>query len=171
MATSETPSLTNATAPSLVSSQEPFGASRREREAQREAFIKSITRTDVCDLASTHNAMQACCEFREPEYGGFNVCFFVVFPSNDEKWVVRFPIEPALHDVRGKLQSEVATMKLVPCLASIHQPANLAVTDMSSTIRPFPFQLLLPTVPAASWIPTILPADLTLYSNTSVADP
>lgn len=90
---------------------ETYIATRQQRESQREVYINSIKITDVCELASRHNGMKSCHLFRELEHGSFNVCFFVKFPSEDKRWVIRFPIEPVLHNAWEKLQSEVATMK------------------------------------------------------------
>jgi hypothetical protein len=41
----------------------------------------------------------------------YYICFYVGFPDYSTKWVVKVPIEPSIHDVWGKLQSEVATMQ------------------------------------------------------------
>ncbi|RSL41971.1 hypothetical protein CEP54_015649 [Fusarium duplospermum] len=43
--------------------------------------------------------------------GSYNVCFFARF--DDRTWVVRIPIQPVIHNVWGKLQSEVCTMRYI----------------------------------------------------------
>ena len=100
----------------LPSEGEQYGASKLERDRQREEYIKSIKPPDVCKLASNHNKMKPCHEFRKPEHGSFNVCFFVRFPSDGKEWVVRFPICPLLNDAWHKLQSEITTMRSVIAL-------------------------------------------------------
>ncbi len=90
-----------------------YCASKLERDGQRRAYIKSIRKEDVFKLASSYNVGRDCYEFREPEHGSFNVCFFVEFPSDGKQWVVRFPICPVLHEPWRKLQSEIATMECV----------------------------------------------------------
>lgn len=90
---------------------EKYGATKWQRDRQRQTYINSIKTTDVCKLASSHNTGRPCHEFRNPEHGSFNVCFFVRFPFDDKRWVVRFPIKPALYDAWEKLQSEIATME------------------------------------------------------------
>lgn len=45
--------------------------------------------------------------------GSFNVCFFSEFYTVATTWVVRAPIETAVHDAWGKLQSEVHTMQYI----------------------------------------------------------
>ena len=78
------------------SDAESYAASKSEADRQRKTNIKSIPITDVCKLASSHNMAKDCDMFRDPEHGSFNVCFFVRFPSDGKKWVVRFPISPVL---------------------------------------------------------------------------
>lgn len=99
---------TVATPPSLASN----GTSRLERERQRDAYISGIQEEDVIKLASHHNYGREC-TVRRRANGSFNVCFFVEFPSDGQKWVVRFPICPVLHEPWQKLRSEVATMEYV----------------------------------------------------------
>lgn len=92
---------------------------RIKQECQQ--FIAGIQTANVCALASRYNANRACTTFAEPKHGSYNVCFFVDFGGDNhgdgddkptQRWVVRFPL-PSVHDVIGKLRSEVATMKLV----------------------------------------------------------
>lgn len=88
-----------------------YCASKSERDAHRLAYIEAIQAEAVLKLASSHNRGRDCIEFRERAHGSFNVCFFVEFPSDGTKWVVRFPICPVIHDPWRKLQAEVATME------------------------------------------------------------
>jgi hypothetical protein len=88
-----------------------------------DAFIASIDCSSICNLASTfHPQGKPCRVFCEPKKGSYNVCFFVVFLSDeggadtDEKWVVRLPLMPRLAFPDEKIRSEIATMKCVFCL-------------------------------------------------------
>jgi Phosphotransferase enzyme family len=83
-----------------------------------DAFIASIDCSKICDLASTfHPQGKPCRVFREPKKGSYNVCFFIVFLSDegdtdtDEKWVIRLPLIPRLAFPEEKMRSEIATMK------------------------------------------------------------
>lgn len=91
----------------------PRMTSLQERNKQRAAYNRAIRKEDVLKLASSHNHGKECTEFRERDNGSFNVCFFVEFPSDGQKWVVRFPICPVLHEPWQKLQCEVATIEYV----------------------------------------------------------
>lgn len=88
-----------------------LGTSKMERHRQRDACIDAISTEDVYRLAASHNLVRECHEFRARENGSFNVCFFVEFPSDGQRWVVRFPIVPLLYEPWQKLQSEIATMQ------------------------------------------------------------
>lgn len=81
-----------------------------QRDDEEESFIASIDRSAVCALASSHNDEKPC-RIVNSVRGGFNVCFFIEFRNCITTWVVRIPIEPAVHGVWDKLQSEVATMR------------------------------------------------------------
>jgi hypothetical protein len=53
---------------------------------------------------------------KEPQRGSYNVCFPVIFASDQEnnegeKWMVRFPLLPRLPLWEERLQSEITTMK------------------------------------------------------------
>ena len=85
-----------------------------QTERRRKDFIGSIDPGAVCRLATRHHGSMPCRMFRtEPASGSFNVCYFVEFPSDGTRWVVRVPIAPVIQDVWAKLQSEVATMRYV----------------------------------------------------------
>ncbi|ATY63013.1 kinase-like domain [Cordyceps militaris] len=99
-----------------------YGTSRLERERHRDAYINAIRKDDVFKLASSHNHDKECTEFRERENGSFHVCFFVEFPSDGQKWVVRFPICPVLYEPWQKLRSEVATMEYIQTNTTIPIP-------------------------------------------------
>lgn len=73
-------------------------------------FIKSLSHERIRGLASRHNDNQPC-EIFGTDNGSFNVCFFIIFPDDDTRWVVRVPIEPAVQQPWEKVQSEVATIK------------------------------------------------------------
>lgn len=82
-----------------------------QHRIRKKAFIDSIDRNAVCSLASRYNNSKPCRIFQDATNGSFNVCFFVEFVGEDTRWVVRLPIEPAIHNVWDKVQSEVATMR------------------------------------------------------------
>lgn len=87
--------------------------SEPEHDRIREEFIAVIDIAGVCKLASRHNSGAECAEFQEKKRGSYNICFFVQFPSDGKRWVVRFPIAPALHDSWLKVQKEIAVMRYV----------------------------------------------------------
>ncbi|ATY63242.1 kinase-like domain [Cordyceps militaris] len=99
-----------------------YGASKSERDAQRQAYIEAIQVENVLKLASSRNEGRDCIEFRKREHGSFNVCFFVEFPFDGTKWVVRFPICPVLHEPWRKLQAEIATMEYIHDRTTIRIP-------------------------------------------------
>ena len=81
-----------------------------QHESKKQHFIDSISQAAVCALASRHNGRKPC-RVSHKANGRFNVCFFIDFIYDDMRWVVRVPIEPAIHNVWAKVQSEVATMR------------------------------------------------------------
>lgn len=90
---------------------EVHGSWRAPYEVRRQQYIQSIATVDVCALASHYYGGETCAEFREPKRGSYNICYFVEFPVDRARWVVRFPLTPVLHDVRRKLQCEISTME------------------------------------------------------------
>ncbi|KAH9221427.1 hypothetical protein DL95DRAFT_403254 [Leptodontidium sp. 2 PMI_412] len=75
-----------------------------------DAFIASIDCSKICDLASTfHPQGKPCRVFCEPKKGSYNVCFFIVFISDegdtDEKWVIRIPLTPRLAFPEEKMRN------------------------------------------------------------------
>ncbi|KAG9251951.1 kinase-like domain-containing protein [Emericellopsis atlantica] len=116
--------------------------SQLDRDRWRKTYAESIDVEDVYRLASSHNMNKHCRTFREPESGSFNVCFFVTFPSDGRKWVVRFPIGPVLHDPGRKIQSEIATISYLKRNTTIPVPEIYgygigASNDTSITGRPY----------------------------------
>jgi hypothetical protein len=92
---------------------------RRHVDNATNAFIASIDRPTICDLASAfHPERKPCRVVCEPKKGSYNICFLVVFLSDegdtDEKWVVRIPLAPRLAFPDEKMRSEIATMKYGP---------------------------------------------------------
>jgi hypothetical protein len=84
-----------------------------------DAFIASIDRSKICDLASTfHPEHKLCRVFCEPTKGSYNICFPVVFllgeGVTDEKWVIRIPLTLRLAFPEEKMRGEIATMKCAP---------------------------------------------------------
>ncbi|RDL33120.1 uncharacterized protein BP5553_08559 [Venustampulla echinocandica] len=92
-----------------------------------DAFIASIDCSKICDLASTfHPQGKPCRVFCEPKKGSYNICFFIVFLSDEgdtnEKWVIRIPLTPRLAFPEEKMRSEIATMKYITSKTSIPIP-------------------------------------------------
>ncbi|KFG81715.1 phosphotransferase enzyme family protein [Metarhizium anisopliae] len=71
-------------------------------------FVESLLPEKIKALASRYNGGRSC-DITGQARGSYNVCFFVKF-DNDEEWVVRIPIEPALYKPWETLLSEVATI-------------------------------------------------------------
>lgn len=101
--------LTPTMAPQTVDYYYPPTA--QQKEGKVKAFIDSIDPIAVCGLASRHNNSKPCRIFQDAASGSYNVCFFVEFVDENTKWVVRIPLEPSIHNVWDKIQSEVATMR------------------------------------------------------------
>lgn len=80
-------------------------------EQQKEEYVRSIRPEDVCALASYHRNGDSCVQFQEPERDTYNVYYFVEFPRDGSRWVVRFPLAPVLYDLGRKMQSEISTME------------------------------------------------------------
>lgn len=91
----------------------PYPLTAEQRNSQGKAFIDLIDPDAVCHLASQHRGLMPCHMFQDAANGSFNVCYFVEFPNDGARWVMRFPIAPAIQDVWAKLQSEIATMRWV----------------------------------------------------------
>lgn len=72
-------------------------------------FVESLLPEKIKALASRYNGGRSC-DITGQARGSYNVCFFVKF-DNDEEWVVRIPIEPALYKPWETLLSEVATIE------------------------------------------------------------
>ncbi|KAH0598642.1 hypothetical protein MHUMG1_03945 [Metarhizium humberi] len=71
-------------------------------------FVESLLPEKIKALASRYNGGRSC-DITGQARGSYNVCFFVKF-DNDEEWVVRIPIEPALYKPWETLLSEVTTI-------------------------------------------------------------
>lgn len=106
------PAATGQVSSTQMDGQSPvfFPLTEQQIKDQIHAFIDSIDKAAVCDLASTHAEGRACSVIDQKK-GSFNVCFFVRFDSNDETLVLRIPIVPMVRDAWGKLLSEVTTMR------------------------------------------------------------
>ncbi|OAA60017.1 Protein kinase-like domain protein [Cordyceps fumosorosea ARSEF 2679] len=91
-------------------------------EQRKEDYIRSINIRDVCALASYYHHNQPCTEFRERKRGSYNVCYFIEFPNDHTRWVVRFPLTPVLQDAHRKLDCEIATMEYVASKTSVPIP-------------------------------------------------
>ena len=83
-----------------------------EIHAKISEFIKIIDEKGVASLASRYNGDKHCDIIRR-ENGSFNICFFVHFPADNVRWVVRVPIVLVIQECQLKIQSEVATMLYV----------------------------------------------------------
>lgn len=88
-----------------------FPITDEQKEERVNAFIDSIDPDAVCSLASRHHGSQPCRLFQKAANGSYNVCYFVEFPNDGTRWVVRIPLVPTVRNVWDKVQSEVATMR------------------------------------------------------------
>ncbi|KPM34283.1 hypothetical protein AK830_g12291 [Neonectria ditissima] len=104
---------------------------------ERDRFIASIHESDVCRLASSYHDGDSCTFFKPPTRGSYNICYFVQFCSagtDVERWVVRVPLAPCLAlGGRNKLESEIASMKLVAEKTTIPIPKIHAYALNSSS--------------------------------------
>ncbi|KAG5757566.1 hypothetical protein H9Q72_014292 [Fusarium xylarioides] len=81
-------------------------------DSRADEFVGAIDLEAVRALASSYNNGSPCrVDETATAQGSFNICFFARF--DDRTWVVRVPIKPVIHDVWGKLQSEVCTMRYI----------------------------------------------------------
>jgi hypothetical protein len=94
--------------------QHAFPLTYEQLSARKQEFLDSLDKAAICTLASRHNQHKPCRIFHTSN-GSFNACFFVEFPEDGTRWVVRIPIKPAVDDAWAKLQSEVTTMRFVRC--------------------------------------------------------
>lgn len=97
---------------------------------EREAFIQSIDRRTICDLASSYHDDARCRVFKTT-HGSFNICFFVEFDSvspqgKPDRWVIRIPFPGRVPWIDEKIDSEVATMKYVRQKTTIPVPDVIA---------------------------------------------
>lgn len=81
----------------------------QQRRLRKDEFIASIDTEAISALASKHHEGLSC-SIRSESHGSFNVCFVVDFVDGATR-LVRVPIEPAIHDVWGKVCSEVCTLQ------------------------------------------------------------
>ncbi|KHO11093.1 hypothetical protein MAA_11362 [Metarhizium robertsii ARSEF 23] len=79
-------------------------------------FVESLLPEKIKALASRYNGGRSC-DITGQARGSYNVCFFVKF-DEEEEWVVRIPIEPALYKPWETLLSEVATIDIP--VAQVH---------------------------------------------------
>ncbi|QPH16383.1 hypothetical protein C2857_001010 [Epichloe festucae Fl1] len=89
-------------------------------------YANAIDRDAVCALASSYNNGLPCRVAKTDKGSYNNVCFFVLFYTVDQMWVVRVPIQPAVHNVWEKFKSEVCTMRYVREKTSIPIPQIFA---------------------------------------------
>lgn len=89
----------------------------QQRKQKTHEFIDSIDPSAIRALGSKYNDGLSC-EIRCWCQGTFNVCYILDFPDGSTR-LVRLPIEPAVHDVWNKVQSEVYTMQYVSPAYSI----------------------------------------------------
>ena len=92
-----------------------LNTSEPDRDKQRAAFIEYLCerKSDILKLASTHHGGELPTEFRDYNFGSFNVCFFVEFASDGQRWVIRFPLKPVLYNPWQNVLSENTTMQSV----------------------------------------------------------
>lgn len=105
----------------------------------KQEFMASLSRDAIRKLASRYNEYKPCEIFGEAN-GSFNACFFVLFPDDGARWVVRVPIEIEFQQPWEKLQSEVATVKYLRSATKIPVPrihaygrGEMLASDKSTT--------------------------------------
>ncbi|PHH89187.1 hypothetical protein CDD83_6525 [Cordyceps sp. RAO-2017] len=131
---------------------------QEQRDEREKDFVSSIDGEAVCALASRYNCQKPC-RIVKSARGGFNVCFFVDFDTPGMTWVVRIPIEPAIHDAWSKLQSEVVTMRYIQNktkipVPHIHAYGRSQLSKNDSTMQAF---LIIDCIPGRSFdIKTLL---------------
>lgn len=116
-----------------------FPDARQRLKDIKTAFIDNLDPDAICALASRYNNGRRC-HVVGSDNGSFNACFFVEFAADDDlrentddnrdlytctRWVVRIPIEPAIHQPWNKVCSEAATLQYVystkpPCFYSTY---------------------------------------------------
>lgn len=87
-----------------------YPLTEQQVEDSIQAFIDSIDKTAVCDLASKHKGGSPC-RIVDQRNGSFNICFFVLFDDGNVTWVLRIPIVPVTSSAWAKVVSEVATTR------------------------------------------------------------
>ena len=83
---------------------------------------------EIPEWASTFHPERLPCELEGDElYGGFNLCQKVVF-TNNEAWILRFPITGKTHEAHldEKVVSEVTTLRL------LHARTNMPVPKVKA---------------------------------------
>jgi hypothetical protein len=81
-----------------------------QQDAKNKEFVESISKDAVCDLASRRRHGKPC-RISDVANGSFNACFFVEFPDDGIRWIVRISVDCAIHNAWAKLQSEVASLR------------------------------------------------------------
>ncbi|KAF5988315.1 phosphotransferase enzyme family protein [Fusarium bulbicola] len=131
-------SATDTSAASLGSNQIPVLTEDQSIQARRE-FIESLDLSAICALASKYNSNKSCRVVNKAS-GSFNVCFFVEFVTDEPKWVVRVPIEPAVNNPWDKLLSEMTTIQYLehhtqiplPCVRAYGRGAILTKSGIGT---------------------------------------
>lgn len=112
----------------------PYPLTWNEIESKIREYIALIDEKGVVSLASQYNGNKYCDIFRR-ENGDFNICYFVHFPGDDIRWVVRIPIVPVIQDCQLKIESEVVTMLYVRKRTSIPIPQVHAYGESTVLIK------------------------------------
>ncbi|KND88261.1 hypothetical protein TOPH_07046, partial [Tolypocladium ophioglossoides CBS 100239] len=93
----------------------------------QDKFKKAVDPEAIRNLASAYNKHLPCrIDESGAAHGSYNICYFVEFNATAETLVVRVPIEPAIHDVWAKVESEVCTIRYIQDKTSIPVPRILA---------------------------------------------
>ncbi|KAK8128144.1 kinase-like protein [Apiospora sp. TS-2023a] len=92
---------------------------------ERDELIASIREEQICALASSFRNGDNCSYFAPLARSSYNICFFVTF-DDGERWVGRIPLPSCLAAGGKKLESEVATMRLVSQSTTIPVPRVIA---------------------------------------------
>ena len=96
---------------------------RRQINSRMGYFITPILTFNSLHLASSLNSDMPCRIFQPRVEGAYNLCFFLVFPSTLQRWVVRLAkTKPLAYPLEAKISAEIATMTAVRAQTTIPVP-------------------------------------------------
>ena len=109
---------------------------RRAIDTELWRAIKPVLASHVLRLASCLNSDLPCEFFRPRIEGAYNLCFFVLFPSTSQRWVVRLAkTKPLAYSLTAKISAEVATMTVVGEQTTVPVPKVHSYSARKDDIR------------------------------------